>query len=422
MGVMDGSILLFWLVAGALALASGLLLLRGAARAGGVGTGDTGSGPPARAEDIAVYRDQLSEVARDVVRGTLAADEAERLRAEIARRILEADRASREDRTEAAPRRGTAAAVSVVGLAMLGALASYAWLGAPGYPDVPLAERIARAEAIRANRPSQAEAVAKLPAAVRKDPQDPEMADLMTRLREAVAKRPGDQRGLELLAQNEAALGNYAEAAAAWSQLIGIRGRAATAGDSASLADALILQANGYVSPEAEAALGEALSRDPGNGTARFYMGLLEAQIGRPDLAFRFWAPLLDASPPGAPWIPFVRERIDMVARAAGVRYTPPPPPADAPGPGAADIAAAAAMPPEDRQAMIGGMVERLSQRLASQGGSGAEWAQLITALGVLGDTARARAVWGEAQNVFAAAPDDLEQIAAAARKAGVAR
>ncbi len=81
-----------------------------------------------------------------------------------------------------------------------------------------------------------------------------------------------------------------------------------------------------------------------------------------------------------------------------------------------------AAMPPEDRQAMIGGMVERLSQRLASQGGSSAELAQLITALGVLGDTARARAVWDEAQNVFAASPDDLERIAAAARKAGVAR
>ena len=78
-------------------------------------------------------------------------------------------------------------------------------------------------------------------------------------------------------------------------------------------------------------------------------------------------------------------------------------------------------MAPEDREAMIRGMVEGLASRLANDGGTGAEWAQLITALGVLGETERARGIWAEAQDVFAASPSDLETVAAAARQAGVA-
>ena len=44
----------------------------------------------AAAFDLKVYRDQLNEVDRDLARGTLAADEADRLRTEVSRRLLEA--------------------------------------------------------------------------------------------------------------------------------------------------------------------------------------------------------------------------------------------------------------------------------------------------------------------------------------------
>ncbi len=56
------------------------------------------------------------------------------------------------------------------------------------------------------------------------------------------------------------------------------------------------MAAGGYVSPEAEAALSEVLRREPSNGRARYYTGLLYAQTGRPDLAFRVWRPLLEDS------------------------------------------------------------------------------------------------------------------------------
>lgn len=48
------------------------------------------------------------------------------------------------------------------------------------------------------------------------------------------------------------------------------------------------------------------------------------------------------------------------------------------PGPSAADMAAAAQMSPEDRAAMVGGMVARLEARLTGEGGSAEDWLRLI--------------------------------------------
>jgi cytochrome c-type biogenesis protein CcmH len=84
-------------------------------------------------------------------------------------------------------------------------------------------------------------------------------------------------------------------------------------------------------------------------------------------------------------------------------------------------MAAAQDMSEEDRAAMIGGMVSSLSERLANEGGPPEEWAQLIRALGVLGETERAAAIWGEAQEVFAASDAAISTIRSAARAAGVA-
>ena len=42
--------------------------------------------------DLEVYKDQLINVERDLSRGIITADEAERIRAEVSRRILELDK------------------------------------------------------------------------------------------------------------------------------------------------------------------------------------------------------------------------------------------------------------------------------------------------------------------------------------------
>ena len=78
-------------------------------------------------------------------------------------------------------------------------------------------------------------------------------------------------------------------------------------------------------------------------------------------------------------------------------------------------------MSAEDRKEMIRGMVERLSDRLATEGGPPEDWARLISALGVLGETERARAIWTEAQAGFRRHHAALKTVNDAAVNAGLA-
>ncbi len=70
---------------------------------------------------------------------------------------------------------------------------------------------------------------------------------------------------------------------------------------------------------------------------------------------------------------------------------------------------------------MIRSMVDRLSDRLATDGGPPEDWARLISSLGVLGETERAATIWAEAQTVFAGHEAELATMRAAAGQAGVA-
>ena len=413
---------LFWVLTGVLSLAVAALLamalLRGRRQAG-----------PAAAYDLQVYRDQLKEIDRDATRGVIPAEEAERLRTEVSRRILAADAKAGEAR----PAGGQSGAVSMVAsvvmvLVMLsGSFALYTRLGAPGYGDLPRAERLAAAERARTERPSQADAEAGVPAQPTPNVSGDYM-ELVVRLRQAVEDRPEDIRGLRLLARSEAALGNYRAAYEAQERILSLRGEDATAQDYADLADMMVLAAGGYVSPEAQSALEGALARDPGNGVAQYYGGLMMAQIGRPDIAFRMWDRLLRSSAPDAPWVPPIEAQIRDVAWRAGERdyqlpeRAAPAPVEGLPGPSREDMEAAGEMSAEDRTQMVQGMVDRLSTRLAEEGGTPEEWARLIGALGVLGRTEQAQAIYAEAQGVFGETPEAMQVIDEAAARAGLSQ
>ncbi len=367
--------------------------------------------------DLTVYRDQLAEIGRDLDRGVLAAEEAQRLRTEISRRLLEADRAA-EIQPVAHGRASGLGFMAVIAVLIAGSVALYDRLGAPGYPDLPLKDRFAMSDELRASRPSQAEAVATTRPLTPRSDVDPAFLDLMDKLRATVKERPDDVNGLTLLARNEAALGNIAAAIAAQTALIAAKGGAASAEDQASLAELMILAAGGFVSPESEEVLMRGLALDAANGTARYYAGVMFAQIGRFDRTFVLWRGLLEEGPEDAPWIAPIRGQLPEVAMRAGVDYTLPDPPR---GPTADDIAAAADMTAEDRQAMISGMVAQLGERLANEGGPAEEWARLITSLGVLGRIDEAREVYVEAQSRFAGQSVELAGLREAAAIAGVA-
>lgn len=410
----------FWIISGGLAIAVALLLALALRMPRREGT------EPAAAYDLRVYRDQLREVEKDLARGVVDAADADRVRAEISRRILAADAAMRSEVVEADARKGAPLLVGVTLAAALigGSLWMYLTIGAPGYGDLALRDRIELAEEARANRPSQQMAQESLPAYVAPPDVSPDYVALVEQLRETVRSRPDDLQGHILLVQNEANLGNYVGAAEAQERVLAIRGENATSEDYVTYADMLVIAAGGYVSPEAEAMLGEALSRDPTNGTARYYFGLMLAQTGRPDSAFRIWDQLLREGPEDALWIQAILSQIEELAFRAGVNYQLPEIGSgrSAPrGPDAADIAAAGEMTPGERLEMIQSMVQGLSDRLANEGGPVEDWAQLITALGVLDRTGAARVVYENAVEVFADDTRALDLLLRAGQRAQVA-
>ncbi|SMX36803.1 c-type cytochrome biogenesis protein CcmI [Maliponia aquimaris] len=405
---------LFWILTGAAAViltaALMLALLRGRRATG-----------PAEAYDLQVYRDQLTEIEADAARGKIPPEEAERLRLEISRRLLAADAKVRGASAGGdQPRALGYVMAALIPLVLIGGgFGLYTQIGAPGYGDVPLQLRLARAEEALKSRVSQQEIEARIPPQPATDA-SPEYQDLVVKLRAAVAERPDDLQGNRLLARSEAALGNFRAAYQAQQQIIRLKGDAATAQDYTDMADMMILAAGGFVSPEAQAALEQALALDPSNGVARYYGGLMMAQVGRPDVGFRMWSQLLRDSAPQDPWVEPIVAQIEDLAYLAGQQNFEMPVLGGGRGPSQADVAAAADMTPEDRMQMIGGMVAQLSDRLATEGGPVEDWAKLINALAVLGRKDEADAIWTEAQTVFAASDTALQILKETAVRAGL--
>ncbi|PIE14529.1 MAG: c-type cytochrome biogenesis protein CcmI [Rhodobacterales bacterium] len=418
--------MIFWITASLLALTVAgfiaIALLRG-----------RNDGEHPAAYDLRVYQDQLREVDRDLARNVIAPEDADRIRAEVGRRVLAADAQLRAAKSgDHQPQNATLIMAILTGVfVIVGSLGLYTVLGQPGARDMSLASRIAASDAALASRPSQADFEAKMPPRPERTAPDPQHQELMVKLRATVAQRPNDLEGLQHLARNEASIGNLKAAYTAQQKVIALKHDAARPEDYMFLADLLISAANGYVSPEAQRALDATLQQQPRNAVARYYYGLMMIQNDRPDIAFSLWDRLLREGPHDTPWAQSIRANIRELAwRAGQAKYEPPAPPAPATGTGqstgslsgptAEDMANAAGLSPAERQDMIRGMVGQLSERLATEGGSPEEWARLIGALGVLGETDRAGAIWGEAQQVFAQTPEALALLRAAATRAGL--
>ena len=372
----------------------------------------------AASKDLALYKDQLREVDSDLARGVLSETESESARLEISRRILAADkRAQMETLANPAPSIINKLLAAFVILTVLtGSLGIYANLGEPNLPDRPLVARLAAAQEARAQRLSQEDAEVQVPDEKINIPED--YLKLVKRLREAIKKRPNDEQGLRLLALHEFRIGKYRAARKAHTRIMKVVGDKVTAKDYIDFAEVMIFATNGYVSPEAEITLSQALKLKPNDGRTRYYSGLAMAQNGRADVAYRLWEGLLKEGPQDAAWIPLIKSQIDDVARLAGINMSNQP----LPGPTTDQINAASEMTKEGRKKMIQGMVAGLGERLATNGGTMNEWARLIRALGVLGETARASEIWNEAKDVFGDNPKALNLLLEAAQAAEISQ
>jgi cytochrome c-type biogenesis protein CcmH len=325
--------------------------------------------PPRAAFDRAVYRDQLDEIARDLARGTLDADQANAARLEIERRLLGTDGPD-EPADARAPLRG-ATAVVLAAAVTAGSIALYLALGSPWLGDEPL---VARRDA---GAPPHAPG---------------ELAASVDALAARLEAAPDDAKGWLLLARSQATLQRWQDSAASYQRAMALTDSSEA---SAGFGEMLVMEAEGMVTPAARSAFATTLARDPGNAASRFYLALGDAQDGKANEAIAAWAKLVEQAPPDAPWLPLVRQRMAETARAAGI--APPPeatPPATSAGgaPSAANVEAVQAMSPAERQATIRGMVDRLAARLDAHPDDAEGWQRLARAYAVLGETEKAEA------------------------------
>jgi cytochrome c-type biogenesis protein CcmH len=139
-------------------------------------------------------------------------------------------------------------------------------------------------------------------------------------------------------------------------------------------------------------------------------MGLAAEQDGRPDEAARVWRAMLDAAPANAPFRPLIQRslaRVEPNVPAAEPKPQTVEPKAPQPGPTQEDMAAAQQLTPEQRQEMIRGMVDRLSERLKTDSSDFEGWLRLVRAYAVMGDKDKAREAAQSARNSIG---DDAEK------------
>jgi cytochrome c-type biogenesis protein CcmH len=322
--------------------------------------------------DLAVYRDQLEEIARDRAAGQIGEVEAEAAKVEVSRRLIGA-----ADAQAATPgplpaatatwHRRLVAVVALVALP-LGAGGLYLKVGSPELPGQPLAARAA-------------------------DVQNQSIDHLVGQVEAHLVANPEDARGWEVIAPVYLRLGRFNDAVKARRNLLRLGGE--TAERQSDLGEALVGTANGIVTAEAKTAFERAVALDSQDVKARYFLGLAAEQDGHRADAVSIWRAMVAGAPAGAPWIGFVRGEL---ARLEG-------------GPGQEDLAAAADLDPAQRMAMIRGMVDKLSDRLHHDGTDLEGWLRLVRSYMVLGERDKARAAAGDARHALASDPEKVRKI-----------
>lgn len=340
--------------------------------------------------DLAVYRDQLDEIARDRAAGLIGQAEADAAKVEVSRRLIAAADAAevRQPAGEGPLWRRRATALAALILFPVGAGALYLALGSPQIPGAPLAARLAQ----QAN-------------------QNRSIASLVSQVEAHLERNPNDARGYEVLAPVYLRLGRFADAVNARRKVIALAGE--TAERQSDLGEALTAAANGIVTEEAKQAFDAAVKLDANDLKARFFLGLAAEQDGDRTKAASIWRGMLEGAPADAPWTAMVREAL---ARVGGL----PPPTASAPGPSTAEINAAAGMSENDRSEMVRGMVARLADRLKQHGDDPDGWQRLMRAYMVLGERDKAQAAASDAKRALASDPGKLKRIEDAIKEMGL--
>ena len=369
----------FWVTAALLTVAIvallALPLLRRASTLGGPG-----------GTDLAVYRDQLTELERDRARGLIEPEQAGALQTEIGRRMLAAARADETNTAPAArPSKPLTAALAIV--VPLAAFGLYLMVGHPEMPAQPLAQRTI----------GPGSDPVKVLASVNK-------------LRAVLKPIPDDLGRWVIVGKAYLKLEHAKEAVDAFRNAVAIDPKDPTL--RILLGESLVQSDGGAVGPEAKQLFGT-IPDDAGDirFEARYFLALADQQAGDNVSALTGFQKLLSESQEDSPNLELLRTRIAELALIMGLnplRVTPNPKPvpaaaptqSGAPGPTTDDVAASSNMTPEQRLQMIKGMVAGLAAKLNANPNDADGWRRLGRAYDVLGEADKAKDAMARAQAV----------------------
>lgn len=341
-------------------------------------------------QTLSIYRDQASEIERDLAYGLISEAECDAARQEIESRALKAARAGGGGLTVS--QRSWSIASIVMALSVIGTLVGYGWLGNPGLRDLPLVERRSEALTKRA-----------------------EAGDINSRIQLLIERTKENPQNFEdwwLLARSYASVGDNASAADAYRHAAQLSDN--EPGVLSAYAEAMTL-ANGNKVPQAAQVIFEQVRADINDPRARYYLALAKAQAQDFDGALTEWAALAAESAPEAPWMVLVRRDIVNMARFTKqdvTQYLPNASPEE--------IAAAGGTLLPQQSLPAADMIAKLEARLITDPKNYQGWIELAKLQVQAGDDDAAAAAIANARNEFSAAPFVLGKIDQAATELGL--
>jgi cytochrome c-type biogenesis protein CcmH len=237
--------------------------------------------------NLAIFRDQLAELAREKAEGTLADADFDQARHELQRRLLEEVEPATADGTgitTSTPSRKTAIAILVL-LPIL-ALVGYGILGNPKALD-----------------PMQAVAPQQM---------TPEkINEMVNSLAEKLKANPDDTQGWLMLARSYKSLGRYSEAVQAYAKV-----ETAINDDPdqlASYAEAIAMANGKGINGKALQLIERALKVDPNHAHSMFLAGAAAMEAGDNKKGLSYWEPLLPQVEPGSEIEQMLRSGIEKM-------------------------------------------------------------------------------------------------------------
>lgn len=238
--------------------------------------------------DIFIYRQQLAEIENDIARGLLNDEQAETVRVEIQRRILEAGARAVKHNSSAKLLRRILMALIVVIMPVAAALV-YFDVGSPAMPGQPYAERANSREFM--------------------------LAKAAIKLKTMLEKHP-DAEGYKQLAIILGMMRQYQPAADAYAKAIELGGNDAEIWGG--MGETLVTLNDGVVTAEALSDFNKASKADKADARSRFYIGLAAAQLNDFKKAVAIWKELAASAPADAPWLPMVQQNIEEYSKKGG--------------------------------------------------------------------------------------------------------